>query len=558
MTVADFIADFFYKRNVKNIYMLSGTGSVILDDAFARKTGMKYICARHEATAVIMAEAESKLTNDISVAVVTTGPGGTNAMSGVIEAWVDSTPVFVISGQVEKKQIINDRAFGIQGFNIIDNVKNFTKYCALVDDPKLIRYHLEKAYYYCKKGRPGPVWLDIPMDLQGHIIDEDNLVPFIPSEKFETKNIDESIEKIEYLIHLLSNSKTPLVAFGQGIKLSNTQNELEYFLNKLHIPSISARMGNDVLDNDHLNYYGMGGIRGTVYAAKIMQSADLFLCLGSSSCHTFLGDNGTILSEGCKKIYINIDETLFGRPDLTIDLGIQIDLRNFFDIIIPKLNSIENNLSFIEWNNKCQEIKKTYSIVDKIHKNDVINSYIFIDELSKYTNEKHIFVNDAGSSNYISSQVLKFKKGQKELTSGAFYTMGLTLPLAIGAAVSTPDAQVLAVTGDGSIELNIQELQTINLNNLNIKIFVINNGGYASIRASQDSMCGGRYTDSEQILNFEKVADAFNLDFEIINSYDDFSRIIPNVLSNDRPTIIEVVCDSNQNMVLPFKELNNG
>ena len=216
-TVADYIVDFLYNLGVRNIFMLSGTGSVQLDDAFARKQGMKYICARHEATAVVMAEAVAKLKNNIGVSVVTTGPGGTNAIPGVIEAWVDSTPVLVISGQVSSDTYIDDRAFGIQGFNIIDNVKNFTKYSALIDNPNTIKYHLERAIYESFSGRPGPVWIDIPMDLQAKEICLDDLEGFVPPDDTQEEGID-----LYEFIDLLTASERPLVAFGRGVKLSET------------------------------------------------------------------------------------------------------------------------------------------------------------------------------------------------------------------------------------------------------------------------------------------------------------------------------------------------
>ena len=546
--VADYIVDFLYNLGVRNIFMLSGTGSVQLDDAFARKTGMKYICARHEATAVVMAEAVSKLTNNIGVSVVTTGPGGTNAIPGVIEAWVDSVPVMIISGQVKSTQYINDRAFGVQGFNIVDNVGNFTKYSIILKDPNMIKYHLEKAVYEAFNGRPGPVWIDIPMDLQSAIIDLDNLKSFIPPRK--KKKIE---NKATDLINLLKESKRPLIAFGRGVKLSNTEKKLLNLLKRFNIPAVSARMANDALNYENEYYFGMAGIRGRRAAVAIMKECDLLINLGTSNCYTFFGEKDECINETAKIAVINIDENIFARNDIKIDLPIKCDLVDFFD----ELENEEAFFDFNSWLKKCHKIKENNPMVtDKMKKNP-INSYYLADLLSKITNSRHIFTNDAGSSNYISSQSLNLVNGQKELTSGAFYTMGLTLPLAIGAAVQEPEKQIIAITGDGSIELNIQELQTINLNNLNIKIIVINNGGYASIRDSQDAMCGGRYTDDEQILNFEKIAHAFNLGFSIIEDVNSLEEKLIKALSNDKPTIIEIVCDDSQYMIQPTKEQLN-
>jgi acetolactate synthase-1/2/3 large subunit len=542
--LADYIVDFLHKQDVRNIFMLSGTGSVKLDDAFARKEGMKYVCARHEATAVIMAEASAKLKNKIGVAVVTTGPGGTNAIPGVVEAWVDSVPVFVLSGQVNSKHYIEDRAFGIQGFNIIDNVKKFTKYCAILKDPAEIKYHLERAMYEAFNGRPGPVWIDIPMDLQSAEINVNKLKGFTPP------LIQKSDSKIDQYIDLLTNSKRPLVVFGRGVKLSNTEQELLQMLTRFNIPSISARMANDVFNYDNKYYFGMGGIRGRRAAAAIMKKSDLIISLGTSSCHTFFGEEDECVGKNAKHIVVNIDDYIFKRSDLNINLGIQSGLQDFFKALYNK----DCEFDFTPWLSECKELKSINPMVTRDMKKNPINSYYLANLLSRITNSKHIFTNDAGSSNYISSQALNFTKGQKELTSGAFYTMGLTLPLAIGAAVEEPNKQIIAITGDGSIELNIQELQTISINDLNIKIIVINNGGYASIRNSQDAMCGGRYTDDSQILNFEKIATAFNLEFEIIEDVADLENKLINVFSTNKPTIVEVVCDDTQYMIQPTKE----
>jgi len=524
--------------------MLSGTGSVKLDDAFSRKKGMKYVCARHEATAIAMAEAVAKLTNKIGVSVVTTGPGGADAIPGVIEAWVDSAPVLIISGQVNSSQHIEDRAFGIQGFNIIDNVKNFTKYSVKLADPNLIKYHLEKAIYKAFNGRPGPVWIDIPMDLQSAEVDLDTLKGFNPPEKISTPT------DMLKLLELLKKSSKPLVAFGRGVKLSDTQDDLLAMLKRLNIPSISARMANDVLSYESAHYFGMGGIRGRRAALGAMKKCDLLITLGTSNCYTFFGEDGECLQSTTKVVVVNTDESIFKRNDIKIDLAMKCDLKDFFQ----ELSIQDFVFDFSGWLRECQEIKVKNPMVTQDLATNPINSYYLANLLSKITDSKHIFTNDAGSSNYISSQSLNFTKGQRELTSGAFYTMGLTLPLAIGAAIEEPHMQIIAITGDGSIELNIQELQTISLNNLNIKIIVINNGGYASIRNSQDAMCGGRYTDDDQILNFKKVADAFNLDFDIIQDVALLEEKLIKAFSNEKPMIIEVVCDDSQYMIQPTKE----
>ena len=410
--------------------MLSGTGSVQLDDAFARKRGMKYVCARHEATAVVMAEAVAKLKNRLGVAVVTTGPGGTNAIAGVTEAWVDSVPVLVLSGQVKTSQIIDDRAFGIQGFDIVSNVKNFTNYAAAITDPKMIRYHLQRAVYQATNGRPGPVWIDIPMDVQAAEIDLDECPEFTPPSLSTATNAGD----IDRLVDLLESSERPLVVFGRGLKISNSQSKLHQFLRSTNIPSISARMANDVFSPTSEYYFGMGGIRGRRSAVRIMKEADLLITMGTSNCYTFFGENNECINDDCKVAVVNIDEKIFTRSDYQVDLPIKADLNDFLRELLLSTRA-SKSFDFSSWLNRCKEIRESNPMITEDITSDPINSYHLARKLSELTSKRHIFTNDAGSSNYISSQSLNLSSGQRELTSGAFYTMGLTLPLAVGAPV---------------------------------------------------------------------------------------------------------------------------
>jgi len=548
MKVAEYIANFLAQQGVREIFMLSGTGSIYLDDAFAHQREMKYVCARHEAAAVIMAEAVAKLTGRLGVAVSTTGPGATNAAAGVVEAWVDSAPVMVISGQVSSSEIsTHDRTFGIQGFDIVSHVESITKYSATVLDPSSIRYHLERAVHSAMTGRRGPVWLDIPIDIQSSQISPDNLVGFTPdiNDDIAFDNLD---SKLDSFIKLLSSSERPSVIFGQGIRASNTISEFKNLIELLDIPVVSARMAKDILSHSYRNYIGMGGYKGQVPPAKILKESDLILSLGTSHSVSFPVDDNS------KLICVNIDENILKKDDLKIDLSIHADLKDFIPLAVSRVEN--SNLNYSQWMRSCIKVKEENPAITGDHLYNPINSYYLLSRLDENSSERHIFVNDAGSANYVSSQTLKLNHGQREITSGAFYSMGLAIPLAIGAASCMPESQIIAVTGDGSIELNLQELQTINLNNLNIKVFVINNGGYASIRDSQDSMCGGRYTDDEEILNFSKVANTFNMPFYFIDDYKDLDSKINQILAEDGPALIEVLCDPSQHILSPYEEIN--
>lgn len=547
MNASEFIAEFLNNHGVKNVFMLSGTGSIYLDDAFAHQKGMRYICARHEAAAVGMASAYSKLLNDVGVVIATTGPGGTNAISGVAEAWVDSAPVLVISGQVGTKQLSDKaRTFGIQGFNIIDNVKNITKYAVRVDDPNDIRFHLEKAIHEATTGRPGPVWLDIPFDVQSQEINISNLKGFKPHQH-KSKKIN-----IGKVLTELRKCKKPLVVFGQGVRTSDSIDELRFLLNELRIPAISARLANDILTDEDECYFGMGGIRGNLSSSKIMKECDLVLALGTSLTHAQAGPEYNYFESVKKLIMVNIDKTEMKKPGLKVDIPLQVDLKLFMTELNSEIEKTTEWNRYSGWLDTCKEYQTSNPIVTTEQIGNPINSYRFLQTVSKYAAENAVFVSDAGSSNYAVSQTLKLKQGQRDLTSGAFYSMGLAVPLSIGASATQPDSQVITIVGDGSIELNIQELRTISYNNLNIKTFVINNGGYASIRKSQDDMTGARYTDDDTVLNFKKVAAAFELPFYIIEDYNNIESDLKKIFSTNTPMLVEVVCDCNQKIIEPF------
>ena len=547
MRVADYIAEFIYKQGVRNVFLLSGTGSIHLDDAFAFQSGMKYITARHEAAAVVMAEAAAKLSDGIGVVVTTTGPGGTNAFSGVVEAWVDSSPVFVISGQVSVREILpNLRSFGIQGFNIIDQVQRVTKYAVLVTDPMSIRFHLEKALYLAMSGRRGPVWLDIPSDVQAQEIDRDFLTGYVPD--IEPTGDTDWKFALDCAIDTLRGAERPLIVVGQGVRQANAISEFKKIVDQLGIPVVSSRMGQDILPDAHPLYFNQGGLMGHRHTFGIMTNCDIVLSFGSSMSQAFTGGNACHFAPDAQFVVVDIDFAEVNKLGNKVKHRINHDVREVLQYLDGKAE--ESNLpDWTNWLARCRRHKVSRPVIRPQDRKDPINSYFFLERLDAASGSHHIFVSDAGGTYYIAGQGLKFNSGQRDVTSGAFASMGMSLPLAIGAAVTLPDAQILALTGDGSIELNIQELRTISQYRLNIKVFVINNGGYASIRASQDASCGGRYTDQQNVLNFKKVADAFEVPYQVLEHSETLDAEIPLILVIPGPALIEVVCDNKQEMV---------
>lgn len=561
--VADYIANFIHKQGVTDVFMLSGGGSIYLDDGIACHEGLSEICVRQEAVAPMMAAAYARLNHNIGVAYVTSGPGGANAVSGLAEAWVDSAPVLVISGQVQRNQttynanIKNLRTFGTQELNIIEIVDSITKYAVMINDPHSIRYHLEKAVHCAKSDRPGPVWLDIPLDVQKEMVDEATLEGYSPEETVVAEDrVDAGVETI---INLLNVSKKPLIIAGQGVRIAGAIDVFRELIELLNVPVIFSRLGQDILPFSHINNFGHGGTYGLRFTKLIMKESDLILSLGSRLAVPFVGVNLDAFSEDAKVIMIDIDNAELEKPGIRVDVPFQGDAKEVAQKLLERLRG-QNIPDYSNWLGKCTNYKDRYPLITEEYKKNPIDLYYFLSRLDAHSGKDHILVSDAGSSYFATGQALKFEKGQREITSGAFASMGLSIPLAIGSAVAKKDMQILAVTGDGSLELNIQELKTMSFYNFNIKLFVINNGGYVSIRNTQDELFDGRYIGSDQessgeLLDLQKIAIAFGLPYFNIQRYEEIDEKILEIISQKGSAFIEVVCDSNQRMVKPLEKV---
>ena len=550
MRVADYITEFLFNNGIKTSFMLSGTGSVFLDDAFANYEGMSYVSARHESAAVMMAVGYYKSSQKPGVALVTTGPGGANAVGGVVEAWVDSVPVIIISGQVESKFLNKElRYFGAQGLNILPIIEPITKFSKTITDPYSIQYYLEKALYCSLEGRPGPVWLDIPFDIQSAIIsDPSKMSMFKPPQRIEA-SIDEATSQVDLILEKIINAKRPLFILGQGVRQGDAIEEFKKTIELFDVPFLVSRVAIDIFKASYKNNLGLAGMKGSRYSQKIMDESDLVLSLGCSMNVAFTNESEALFPNA-DVIMINNDQNEFNKPGLNLDMKVLLDVKLVLEEMIKKILT-KKNKQFTSWTEYCLKLKKDYPIVSSNLAGNPINSYFLVSRLAALSNIKQHFVSDAGSSYYVTGQALDYEFGQKDITSGAFATMGVAIPMAIGASCYDKDAQIIVVTGDGSLELNIQELKTVSQNSLNIKIFVINNGGYASIRESQDEYSEGRYTEDEDILDFSKIANAFEMNYEIIDDYISIDEQINKITSNSNPTLIEVVCERDQKIFGP-------
>ena len=550
-TVSQIIAEELKKNGVNDIFMLTGYGAMYLNDAIERAK-INYYGARNEAAAPMMAEAYAKYKNTIGAVCVTAGPGATNALPGLAEAYVDSAPIIIISGQVEKKFSADTykktffRTLGTAEFSITRILKNITKYCVTIRDPYRSLYEIQKALYLCRSGRPGPVWIEVPLDVQSYKIKNiKKLKSFTP--KLTVKK--GSDKKIKSLIKLLFNSRKPIFIIGNGIKQSNTQNEFIKLSKKLSIPFVTSRFANDLYPYDLKENMGLSGIKGTLFSKQILDESDLIISLGCRLAPTLVHGNPENFGKNAKIVSINNDPNELNNPLYKFKLSINSDLNSFFKILnkLVSKNKLKKNS---KWLDRCNFIKKKNEIQNIKSRSNPIDLYRFMYDLCEYSKPRSILITDAGSNYYIGGQAWKFRKKQVEISSVANAAMGLSIPLSIGAAIASKK-QVLSVTGDGSIELNIQELKTISHYKLNIKTFVINNGGYVSMKKWQDNFFEGNRLDTEETtgvgtLNFKNIAKAFDLRYFLITKTSEIKEKLIQIQKDNRPCLVEVITDPNQ------------
>ena len=558
MNVADYISSFLKKNKINKVFMLTGYGAMYLNDAI-KKANIKYYATRNEATAPIMAEAYSRVTGKIGVACVTAGPGATNAIPGLAEAYVDSAPIIVISGQVDFKQTTNStklkniRTFGTAEIDIIPIVKPLTKYCEILKNPNDVEYVFKKAIDIAQSGRPGPVWIDIPLNVQRAKINFAKLKKYKKKEKKLVKK-----EILNKILRSLETSNRPLIICGGGIKSSKTFKILQKIINLKNIPTFFSRAASDLCSHDNKFIFGLAGIKGSRYCKKIMMESDLVIGLGCRFSPQLVGHEFDVFKKA-KVISVDITNEELEKKGINIDIKINSDLKFLMPLLYKSLNYKRNIKKFKAWNTYCEKIRDQFSIDEIIKKENPIDLYYFMKKIGELSKKDTILVTDAGSNYYAGGQVWRFNKNQKEIASITNAAMGLSTPLAIGSAIADPSKQVIAVTGDGSIELNIQELKTMSHYKLNIKLFVINNGGYLSMHNWADTFFKGRRVDNAEdtgdgTLNFKKIADAFDLNYYKIFDYKKIELDFKKIIKIKGPVLIEVMTDNNQKIFDAFKD----
>ena len=556
MTVADHVIDFLVKKGITDIFLVSGGGIMYLLDAIYRNKKIKYISNYHEQASAIAAEGYARVKNKVGACLVTTGPGSTNAVTGVAGAYVESIPMVVISGQVKRETIADYnklRQLGVQEINIIDIVKPITKYAVTVLNPRMSIYELEKAWHKAITDRPGPVWINIPLDVQGIQIDKHKLQHYKPP--VVPKSDDRLKYQVKKATDMLSVAKRPLLITGLGIRIAHGEDELDKFLSKFKLPVVHSVGGLDLVPDSYLYKLGMFGPSGQRRANFAVQNADLLLSIGAGLDINETGFNFKDFARNAKKIAVNIDEEEMRKPNVYVDMAIRADAAAFMKLLLNELKNTKINM-INQWLYACQKWKKDYpTVIPEFYKNKkYVNSYVLMDILSDLLSSDDVLTTGIGMDVVSFYSAFKIKKGQRAFANKHFGGMGWCLPLAIGACVGNRRKQVICVTGDGSFQFNIQELNTINNYRLPIKIFVFNNQGYKSIRDTQNNFFQGRLVGADKtsgVLNpdFKKLAETYNLRYEFIRNNIHLKNKIKKILKHAEPILCEVNVDPKQERV---------
>lgn len=550
--VADYIADFLVKNNITDVFTVTGGGAMHLNDAFGHCPRLHCTYHHHEQAAAMAAEGYARIDNKIAAVCVTTGPGATNAITGVMGAWVDSIPMLVISGQARYETTVYAsglplRSRGVQEFDIIGSVRNMTKYCELVKEPDNISFCLEKALYLAKTGRPGPCWIDIPLDVQGADIETDNLAHYTP-ELLETKIDDKLINEI---IDRIKKAKRPVIFAGNGIRLAKAHNEFLQLVEILNIPVTTGMSSVDAIASDHPLFAGRSGTTGDRAGNFAIQNSDLLLSLGSRLSFFQTGFNFSSWAREAYKIINDIDHYELEKDSIQADLKICGDVGELIRNLIQSIPSPV--LGHELWIEQCQTWRRKYPVVLKKHFEDLNpNIYVFFKKLSERLTENDCLIVSAGTSRVAGSQAIEIKEGMRFITNPSAAAMGYDIPPAIGACIARGKKKTIVCTGDGGLQMNIQELQTIVHNKLPIIIFVLNNQGYHSIRMTQNTYFNkplvgiGPESGDLSFPDLSKLIPAYGIKFKRCNKSDELETAIEWAVEEKSACLCEIMLSTDQ------------
>lgn len=558
MKLTDYLAQYLVDKGIKKVFLLTGGACAHIVDSLGKNPDIEYVCMQHEQAAAMAADAYSRVTKNLGVAIATSGPGATNLITGVCCSYFDSIPTLMITGQVNLWETKGDkkaRQIGFQETDIIDIVRSITKFAVLVKDPDKIKYYLDKAIYIAKSGRPGPVWLDIPMNIQHAEINPKELENFNPKDlKPELKALPTYITK--GVVDKIIKSKRPVIIAGAGIKLSQAENELFQLLSMLKIPIVSSWSGIDILPYDHPLYIGQIGVYGNRAANFTVQNSDLLLSLGSRLDTRQTGGQPKTFAREAVKIVVDIDSSELNKEWVAADIPVHANVKDFLIELNSAISMNQDFPNFSDWHSICLKWKERYpAILPKYNsQKGSVNPYIFIKALSKKLPKNSTITIDNGGISVWSIQSLRLKKGQRVITAFGHAPMGYALPAAIGVAFAEPTSNIICIIGDGGLQLTIQELQTIKNYKLPIKIFILNNNSYGIIKQFQEVYFEGRYEATVKKTgytapDFLKIARAYGIVAERITSHAQIDKELNKILSAKEPVICDIRLDEAQKLI---------
>jgi acetolactate synthase-1/2/3 large subunit len=547
--VADWVMRFVADQGIRDLFLVTGGGAMHLNDAVGQTEGLRYVCTVHEQSAAMAAESYAKVIDGMGCCLVTTGPGGTNALTGVAGAWLDSTPMLILSGQVKRADLKGDsgvRQLGVQEVDIVAMAAPVTKYAVTVMDPQRIRWHCEYAVWLAQDGRPGPVWIDIPLDVQGASIETDSLEGFTPlvAAVAETTELQATIDRA---LTILRSAERPVLLIGNGVRLAGARVVMRQVVEQLRIPVLTTWPAHDLLPDDHPLMFGRPGPVAPRGANFTLQNADVLLSVGARLDNVVTGYAPQHFARGARKIVVDIDPAEMARIAPTVERTLVCDAAQFLGLLHTAATGAALPGASTDWLARCRAWKHKYPVVLPEYRDlpSGVSTYQLAETLAAVSASDDIFVSgSSGAGIEIFNLAMTLREGQRLFLTTALGAMGNGLPACIGAAVAAPTRRVISVDGDGGFQLNIQELELLRRLALDVKIFILANEGYASIRTSQQRyfgrLTGADATSGVTVPELRKVVEAFGLPWVRISDASRLAAEVTEVLGHPGPIICEV------------------
>jgi len=549
--LSDYVFKYLKSVGVDTTFTLTGGGIMHLVDSLGR-SGINYICCHHEQSASIAAQAFDMYDEQLSVCLVTTGPGGTNALTGAAAAYVDSTPVIYMTGQVKRSDFASLRGvrqFGAQENDIISMAKPVTKYATLIMEPEKIAYELEKAVYIATHGRKGPVWIDIPLDVQAALVEEAELQHFNPdkegTEENDLMSSSELTGAARKTVELFNNAKRPMILVGQGMRAAKADELVREFVTRTNIPVIATWRALDFMGTEDEGFFGSPGLQAPRYSNILLQHCDFLLVLGSRLDNMITAFSEEHFAFRAKKVIVDVDRNEIDKLAMTEVTPVYADIKDYMKVLMEEID--KELPSYSNWISKCRKIKASYPILSEVQvKPEKVDLYQVTEEVSKHSKEDDVIVISSTSRcNTAGHIAFEHKKGQKTISSMGMGSMGFAIPSAVGAYYAAGQKRAVVIEGDGSLQLNIQELETISANKIDAKMFIFNNIGYAAITTMQDRNFDGFYVGSNEMSglhmpNLEKIAYAYDIPYNKITKADEISKKVSEAFEKEGPFICDI------------------